>query len=101
MSNELFTQTGITADDKPVIAGTYSFYETHGLPLDVIFQGFIEKGWMVDWIDFYKSGALAGMKHERILSKLEEAICDSFGKEFSNEVISRLEQIFNRQSNAG
>jgi hypothetical protein len=34
------------------------------------------------------------MEHERIISKLEEAISDSFGKEFSDRVILTLNKIF-------
>lgn len=87
-------QTGITTDDKSVMAGCFTFYETQGLPLDVLFTTFIMKGWVPDWIDFYKSALAAGMEHDRILSKLEEAVSDSFGKEWTEVVILRLNQIF-------
>jgi len=91
-------QTGITQDtNKPVFGGIYKFYETHGLPLDVILHVFVDKGWIPDWIDFYKDARKAGMAHDRILSKLEEAISDSFGKEWSDGVILRLNQIFGPQ----
>jgi|SRR5579885_1371433 len=87
-------QTGVTSDNKPVYSGVYKFYETHGLPLDVILTTFIEKGWVPDWIDFYKSALSAGMEHSRIISKLEEAVSDSYGKEWCDVVILRLNQIF-------
>ena len=87
-------QTGITQDSKPVYGGIFKFYETYGLPLDIIFSIFKEKNWVPDWIDFYLDAIKAGMEHNRILSKLEEAISDSFGIEWSNEVISRLNNIF-------
>ena len=89
-----FYQTGITTDDKPVLGGVYSFFETQGLPLDVIFICFMERGWIPDWIELYKDAHKAGMKHARILSKLEEAIADSFGKHWSDIVISRLDNKF-------
>ena len=87
-------QTGQTPEGKPVYTGVYRFYETHGLPLDVILGLFNEKDWLPDWIDFYQSARKAGMEHDRILSKLEEAISDSFGKEFSDHVIFTLGNIF-------
>ncbi len=90
----LLKQTGITTDDKPVFGGAYKFYETHGLPLSAILQCFVEKDWMIDWIDFYQAALSAGMEHARIISKLEEAVSDSFGKVFCQEVISRLDKLF-------
>ncbi len=79
---------------KPVYAGVYKLYETHGLPLDIILSSFKDKGWVPDWIDLYLTAISAGMGHARILSKLEESISDSFGKEMADHVISRLKEIF-------
>ena len=87
-------QTGQTPDGKIVLSGLYKFFETHGLPLDVLFDCCIDRNAVPDWIDLYKSARLAGMEHERILSKLEEAISDSYGKEWSNIVISRLNKLY-------
>ncbi len=87
-------KVGITTDNKPVISGIYKFYETHGLPLDIIFDIFIRKEWVPDWISLYQDALAAGMQHDRILSKLEEAINDSFGKEWAAVVIFRLDNIF-------
>jgi alanyl-tRNA synthetase len=94
-----FIQSGITEDNKLVFSNVYKFYETHGLPLDVIFNIFLDKGYLPDWIDFYKSALSAGMQHTRIISKLEEAICDSFGNEFSDVVIFRLDNLFKNKDN--
>jgi len=88
-------QSGITENNKIVYAGIFKFYETHGLPLDTILTCFREKEWIPDWIDFYRAALAAGMGHGRILSKLEEAISDSFGKEYADRVIFRLNQLFN------
>lgn len=76
------------------MSGVYRFYETHGMPLDEIFDLFRAKNIMIDWIDFYKDARKAGMQHSRIIAKLEEALYDSFGKEFGAVVISRLNEIF-------
>ena|SRR5579885_1614453 len=91
------SQTGITPEGKRVMNGVYKYYETHGLPLDVLFTVFIRKDWIPDWISFYQEARAAGMEHSRILSKLEEAISDSFGKEWSDLVILKLNQIFGSQ----
>jgi hypothetical protein len=89
-----FRQVGETVDGKIVVSGVYKLYETEGLPLDIIFTLCIQKGWVPSWIDLYKECLAAGMSHNRILSKLEEAIQDSFGKEYAGEVISKLDSLF-------
>lgn len=86
--------TGETSNGKKLVDGVWAMYETHGLPLDIIFDLCIRKEWMPDWIELYKQMLSSGMKHSRILSKLESDINDSFGKEFGDVVISRLDQIF-------
>lgn len=88
-------QTGITPEGKPIYSGLYRFYETHGFPLDAILTCFKNQGYLPDWIDFYLTAREAGMSRERVFSKLEEAISDSFGKEFSDHVIFTLGEIFN------
>lgn len=97
MSRKLKTylkQTGQTPEDKPVYSGVYRFFETNGLPLDVLLGLFKEKDWLPDWVDFYLTARKAGMDHDRILSKLEEAISDSFGKDLSDHVIFTLGNLF-------
>lgn len=90
-------QVGTTPEGLAVYTGVYKLYETYGLPLDVIFMTFQDKGWVPDWIDFYIAAVAAGMEHDRIISKLEEAISDSFGKEWADAVISRLNKTFTPQ----
>lgn len=85
---------GETTDGKQLIDGVWKTFETHGLPLDIIFDVCIRRGWVPDWIELYKQMRQSNMEHGRILSKLEEAINDSFGKEFCGVVIFRLDKIF-------
>ena len=85
---------GETTDGKKLVDGIWAMYETHGLPLDVIFDVLIKKESVPDWIALYKQMLQSGMQHSRILSKLDEAVSDSYGKEFRDVVISRLDQIF-------
>jgi hypothetical protein len=92
-SNPIHT-VGETADGKKLVDGIWKTYETHGMPLDILFTLCIRKSYVPDWISLYKQMLHSGMEHSRILSKLEEAINDSFGKEFCDVVISRLDQIF-------
>jgi alanyl-tRNA synthetase len=92
--NNGFTPVGETTDGKTVVDGIWYLFETHGLPLDIIFSICQERKMIPDWILLYKQMRFAGMEHDRVISKIEEAINDSFGKEFCGVVISRLNEIF-------
>lgn len=94
--SDLIKQVSITTDGKPVISGLFRVYETEGIPLETLFISCQNQGLVPSWIDLYKEMRSAGMKHNRIISKLEEAIVDSFGKEWSDIVISKLESIFSQ-----
>ena len=90
-------KVGVTTDGKPVMAGLFRLAETEGLPLDMIFNWCKDHNIIPSWIDTYQECLSAGMKHERILSKLDEAIVDSFGKDFRDVVISTLDKKFKSQ----
>ena len=90
---------GYTTNNEVVVGGLWKTYETYGLPLDVIFDVCIRRNWIPSWIDLYKDMIDSKMEHGRIISKLEEAINDSFGKDYCGAVISRLEKIFKPQEN--
>lgn len=94
MKDNLLIQVGVTSDGKQVYAGVFSFYETHGIPLDIIFNCAIDQNWIPCWISLYKEAFSSGMKHERIISKLNEAILDSYGIEYRDLVINNLNRIF-------
>jgi hypothetical protein len=95
-TKNLITIVGETSDGKQVVDGIWKTFETHGIPLDNIFDLCIHKGWMPDWTMLYEQMRNSGMEHGRILSKLEEAINDSFKQDFCAVVIFRLEQTFNQ-----
>jgi alanyl-tRNA synthetase len=88
---------GYTEAKEAVVGGLWKMYETYGIPLDIIFDACMRRNSIPGWIDLYQDMKKSGMEHGRILSKLEEAINDSFGKEYSGVVISRLSEIFKPQ----
>lgn len=94
MSHDLFTQVGITSDDKMVVDGVWHVYETHGIPLDILLTCLKSQNTMPDWILLYKQMRISGMDRDRVFSKLDEAVSDSFGKDFSDTVLSNLKRLF-------
>jgi len=85
--------TGKTEDNEFIVAGVFRFYETTGLPLDIIFDCLRQKKTIPDWLTFYVEALRAGMKHDRIISKLDSAMADIYGTEFRDVVIERIEMI--------
>lgn len=92
MKNSRFIQVGITTDNKKVLAGIHAIYETDGLPLNMIFNFFIENNLIPSWTHLYEDFKKSGMKHNRIISKIEEGVSDSYGSEWLKLVIPELEK---------
>jgi hypothetical protein len=92
--NEILKPVGKTEDGKFVVKGVHILFETTGLPLDVMFETLKTKNIVPDWIEFYKEARLAGISHDRVISRLEEALIDVWNKSFSNIVVENLNKIF-------
>ena len=80
------TEGGIT-----VVSGVFRFYESTGLPLDVMLDCLKKNNIIPDWLTFYVEVLRAGMQHDRIISKLDEAIHDIYGSKFRDTVIERID----------
>jgi hypothetical protein len=91
---------GQTPEGNLVVSGVYKFFETHGLPLDVLFALLSERNMMPSWIDFYDEAKRAGMKHDRILSKLDPALVDAYGPKFRDEIFNRLNNVYQQKGQA-
>lgn len=85
---------GKTSDGRSVVRGVFRFYETEGVPLEVLLDFLHDHGMIPDWIAYVEEATGAGMAAGRVLSALNEAIFDSYGKGVRDEVLSRLRQRF-------
>lgn len=83
---------GTTPEGLEVVTGVYRFVETHGVPLDVLLGNLKERNKVPYWPSFYQEARDAGMKHERILSKLDESLSDVYGPTVRDSVIQGLER---------
>lgn len=81
---------GKTVDDKLVLAEVYKFYASTGLPLEMIFDVIQTQHAVPCWLTFVKEAQEAGMEYSRILSKLDEALVDSYGSKFKDIVFNEL-----------
>jgi len=89
-----FEFAGKTEDEKLVAKNVYRVYETSGIPLDDLFEHLMTNNGMVSWVDFHLEAQANGMKHKRIMSKLEEAVIDVWGRDFWRVVQERLNKMF-------
>ena len=68
---------GNTTDGRPVIAGLYSIYETHGIPLDVVISECVKRGAVPSWSHMVGEANAAGMGLRRAISKVSQAVRDA------------------------
>jgi hypothetical protein len=84
---------GKTTDGKLVVSGLGKLYFETGLPLSIVFDRMVQGNYQPSWIHLYLELKENGMKHDRIIHLLNEHIFESYGKEYRDEVIRRLELI--------
>ena len=65
--------------------------ETKGLPLDFILSSLDKEKYVVDWVDFIQTSLKHNWKIKGTFIKIENALIDVFGREYSNSIIERLE----------
>lgn len=82
----------IESTNTEVVAGVFQFYDTQGLPLDVVFDVLKSNNKMPNWLSFVSDAKSAGWKNKTIKTRLSESISDVYGSIFRDEVFSRLEK---------
>lgn len=70
----LLRRTGRTLDGRPIVAGVYRFFETHGLPLDILIEELLEQGCVIDWPAFRAEAREAGLSNERLRARLHAVV---------------------------
>lgn len=63
-----FEIIGKSTGGKFVVKGIFCFYDTIGLPLDILFEQLDGCGFIPSWIDFYNEALSNGWKHKTIIS---------------------------------
>jgi hypothetical protein len=83
--------TGKTPEGKLVLGGVFSFYETHGLPLDIILSQLWEKNALPDWIALVADMIKAGRPLDRTMEAIEAAVYDAcYPMDVRDQIIDRL-----------
>ena len=71
--------TGKTTDGLPIISGLFRFYDTLGVPLADVLMKISERRLVPDWADFIQSASTSGWTKHTTLSRVREAVVDSYG----------------------
>lgn len=85
--------SGKTEDGRLTVSGVFSFYETQGVPLSVIFDELQNRNMVPDWISLYLETWAIGMMPDRVMSFLSESIYDVYGSDYRDQVIETLKTI--------
>ena len=84
-------QIGITTDGKKVMKDIAKMYFQDGLPLSILFDLLSQNNMIPSWLDLYEGMKQNGMSHKRIIHLMHEHMFDTYGGEFRDRVIKKLE----------
>lgn len=87
---QLIRAVGRTQDGRVVVEGVFRFCETEGVPLTDTLSILKAQNAMPSWLAYFREALEAKMTGPRILSKLDEALTDTYGAEFRDVVLKRL-----------
>jgi hypothetical protein len=70
--------------------------DTKGLPLDFILMLIDNEKYTIDWMEFMEISIKCKWKVSSTLIKLEQGFIDYYEKDFSNVIIERLKDYYER-----
>jgi len=85
-------QNGLTEDGKIVLSGysVFKYIDTKGVPLENILMTTDRNKYVIDWLDFITTSVEHKWKLKGTLVKIENGIKEVYGKEYSLEIMKRL-----------
>jgi hypothetical protein len=72
------------------MGGTFRFVDEKGIPLEIVVERLHGRGWMMDWLDFYRDSVKQGWPKDRTIGRLREAVGDVYGPEWADEWHRRM-----------
>lgn len=92
MSRRVMRVVGICPPDRPVWSGVFAMYDTHGLPLDVLFYGILSRdtGDLISWEHFRDEALTAGWKPKKIRDVIDYGLRDAGYPDMADAVAARL-----------
>ena len=95
MQRRMLIQTGVDPDGRRVFSGVYAFFETHGLPLDLVLAWLWDHDEAVaDWDELLRSMVTAGRPYERACETITAAIYDAcYPTQARDVIIAKFQQL--------
>ena len=91
--NQKINIVGKTTDGKIVLKNAFVYMSTVGLPMDILLIELDKRNFIIDWIDFCKCALLDGWKRKTIYNKIKTGSEEAYTKEYSDELLSRINTI--------
>ncbi len=82
--------SGVTESGLRVVI-FFDLVETHGVPLEDCISYIYKHNLIPDFAGFIKEAKEHGWHHERLINRLDAAVCDSMGSEFRDVWRKRLD----------
>jgi hypothetical protein len=83
---------GQTENGKRVVSGVFKLFDTHGLPLDIIFKMCYDYDLVVDIPELCSSAFAGGWTKKTLINRLRPALVDIYGKDYADTVFQKLNQ---------
>ena len=92
-----FKQLGITNNNVKVVTGAFQYFETRGIPLDIIITILNNHNMIIDWIDFYKS-SINIWPMKTTLAKIYSALLLTNDERYAKIIISKLQNYIQNEN---
>ncbi len=83
----------LTIENKPVMDGMFTYYGTHGIPLENILYWLKTNDAVMDWVDYIKDAIKDGHNPRTIASKIDAAVSEIYGRVYADEVNKRVGRV--------
>lgn len=74
--------SGRTEDGVLVVRNTFHLVNSVGLPLETVVGEFHQRGYMLDWVDFYIESLKCDWPPERTFERLRQVVGEEYGPKF-------------------
>lgn len=76
-----------------LLGGGFRLVDEKGLPLEVVVSLLHDRGYMLDWLDFYDTAVKRGWKFDRTFLGLFNAVLDVYGKDFCDNWVQEFQRL--------
>lgn len=87
--------SGKTEDGKFVIKNVFVYFDSRGIPLDIILEEIKERDFVVDWYDFLMQVFKAKRGIQTTLNQIYEAVSNVYCENVALIIIEKMKDLIN------